>query len=154
MTCPALFYYLLAPTTQIITTVFYSISCIIAALGNTFCLVVLWEPSQRSKSNKILTSLALSDCLVAYICFPLTIWLLNYAQNNLTTCRVINVYLLTGLWLISCSTFRSIVFIAYERYTFITKSNRYDDILTDWKIHIIMGSYSLYQTLLFWCSWR
>ena len=123
-------YFQLQPAFQITVTTLYTLSAFIAAVGNSFCLVVLWQPSQKSKSNKVLTSLALSDCLVGYVCFPLAIWLINNSQEpNATFCNTIDAYVFSTLWITSCSTC-SIAFISYDRYTFITKSNRYHDILT------------------------
>ncbi|XP_066928787.1 histamine H2 receptor-like [Clytia hemisphaerica] len=139
MICPAFSFYMLPSAIQIIVTIFFIPPCIIAAFGNTFCLIVLWQPSQRSKSNKILTSLALSDCLVGYVSLPWTVWLINFDQDgDKTFCHIIKGYFLTGLWFITCSTC-TILFIAYERYVSITKHAQYHDILTDQKINIIIG---------------
>ncbi|XP_066913106.1 cannabinoid receptor 1-like [Clytia hemisphaerica] len=146
MSC--LIYFLLPKAAQLIATVIYSLSGTIAALGNTFCLIVLWQPSQRSKSNKILTSLAISDCIVGYVCFPLAIWLINFSQKSDTpTCVISVTFIFFTLWMVSCSTC-SIILISYDRYILITKSSRYDDILTDRKIYIIMASY-WFVTLIF-----
>ena len=140
-------YFQLPTVVQITVIILCTLSSIIAALGNTFCLIVLWQLSQRSKSNKILTSLTLSDCLVGYVSFPLFTFIINYAQDaNSTTCRIIDVFSSVTLWLTSCSTC-SIVFISYDRYTFITKSSHYDDILTNRKIYIIMGVICLFNLI-------
>ena len=56
--CQGLFY-TSSQTSRDVASTFYGLSAIVAALGNTFCLIVLWQPSLRSKSYKILSSLAL-----------------------------------------------------------------------------------------------
>ena len=139
MTCDAAFSLPISVFNPIIS-IFYGLSAISAALGNTFSLVVLWQPSQRSKSNKILTSLAVSDCLVGYICNPMVIWLINnsYELTSLV-CRVYTAGLFVATWVVGCSAF-TIIFIAYDRYTNITKPFQYHDIITDRKINIILIS--------------
>lgn len=141
--CQGLFT-LITPTFGNIATTFFFLSAIIAALGNTFCLIVLWQPSQRTKSNKILTSLALSDCLVGYIVFPLAIWLIqNGWRNNQTTCIIEDIYLLFAIWMFGCTS-ASIFFIAFDRYLLITRLSSYNNILT----HRNIGSYIIFYWLI------
>ncbi|XP_066911521.1 adenosine receptor A3-like [Clytia hemisphaerica] len=135
-------------TFNIIATTFYGLSSIIAAAGNTFCLIVLWQPSQRSKSNKILTSLALSDCLVGYVCLPLVIWLMNTSDITSVRCRVEKVYSVLTLWM-GGSSLCSVVFLAYERYLHIARANRHYHNLTNRKVNLIM---ILYWSMAFMVS--
>ena len=140
----------MTPALVAIVTLFYVISAIIAAFGNIFCLVVLWQPSQRSTSNIILTSLALSDSLVGFICFPLVIWRMNIWQDPPMKFWVHQSYGFTTLWMGACSIC-SIVFIAYDRYIHITKSNQYHDILTKRKVIIIILSIWIFTFIFALC---
>ena len=131
----------LSPTVIIVASMLYVISAVIAALGKTFCLIVLWQPSQRSKSNKILTSLALSDCLVGYVCFPLAIWLINDDSGiSETRCWIERIYGPFTLWMAGCSTC-SILFVAFERYLLIARSHGQYNKLTDRKVTLIIVFY-------------
>ncbi|XP_066913108.1 histamine H2 receptor-like [Clytia hemisphaerica] len=129
------------PTFGLVARIVFAISGTTAALGNTFCLIVLWQPSQRSKSNRILTSLAISDCIVGYVCFPLAIWALHdFDIASGRACLAQNANGFMALWMTYTSTC-SIVFIAYDRYVFITKFANYNTILTNRKVAIIMVFY-------------
>eukprot|EP00111_Clytia_hemisphaerica_P022078 TCONS_00064873-protein len=124
-----------------IATVFYILSALMAALGNTFCLIVLWRPSNRTKSNKILTSLALSDCCVGYMVTPMAVWLIkNGWQMTSNTCVVEDIYMVLGIWMVGCSS-SSVVFIAYDRYLHLTKLSNYNIYMTNRKLNIIIASY-------------
>ena len=152
MTCHAGVHPFQMPQTlQTTFTTIYTISSIIAALGNTFCLIVLWQPSQRSKSNKILTSLALSDCLVGYVCFPLAVWLLlNDTKETSTTGKTVvieGLFVLLTEWMFHTSCC-SIVFTAYERYLTITRNARRGTILTDRKILWVVVFYWAFNLVL------
>ncbi|XP_066933292.1 melanopsin-like [Clytia hemisphaerica] len=129
----------MTPTLAAIATPLFVLSAMAAAFGNLFCLLVLWQPSQRSTSNIILTSLTLSDSLVGFICFPLVIWRMNIYQNPEMARWAHYSYGLTTLW-IGSSSVCTIVFIAYDRYIHITKPNKYHDILPKRKAVIIVLS--------------
>ena len=130
------------PTTgKTIFTIIFGTSALVAALANTFCLIVLWQPSQRSTPNTILKSLAVSDCLVGYICLPLLIWRINVSPNLQDTQMTSWVNFIFGImiiWILTCSTF-SIVFVAFERYIHITKPQRYHDILLKRRVNFIIA---------------
>ena len=134
----------LHPTFRMVATPFFIAACVTAALGNTFCLIVLRQPSQRTKSNKILTSLALSDCLVGYISFPMAIWLLQNASRSpdllANQCLVEKVYLCFTYWTFGSSSI-SIIFIAYDRFLLITKPSQHNKKLPDRKIFYIILAY-------------
>ncbi|XP_066921927.1 adenosine receptor A2b-like [Clytia hemisphaerica] len=119
-------------------TILFGLSAIITTLGNTFSLIVLWQPSQRSKSNKILTSLVISDCLVGFLSNPMAI-LMMWTGLEITPsiCRLNNI-LLFFVTLFSSSSAFTILFITYDRYTSITKPFKYHDIITDLKINLIL----------------
>ena len=137
MLCNNFFLYV-QPTFAFIATFINILSGIIAALGNTFCLIVLWQPSQRSKSNKILTSLAFSDCLVGYICYPLGIWLLhNGQQMSDQVCNVHRIHGFIVLWM-ACTSSCSIAFLAYDRFAHVTKSAQYHAIVTERNIYLVI----------------
>ena len=68
-TCHLIYQSITSPTTYIYACLFI-ISGIIAAVGNTLALVILWQPQMRTKANKILRSLVVSDAMVGYFLFP------------------------------------------------------------------------------------
>ncbi|XP_066922185.1 trace amine-associated receptor 7e-like [Clytia hemisphaerica] len=119
-------------------TILFGLSAIITTLGNTFSLMVLWQPSQRSKSNKILTSLVISDCLVGFLSNPMAI-LIMWTGLEITPsiCRLNTIALFFVTWFSSSSGF-TILFITYDRYISITKPFKYHDIITDLKINLIL----------------
>ncbi|XP_066926963.1 adenosine receptor A2b-like [Clytia hemisphaerica] len=119
-------------------TILLGLSGIIATLGNTFSLMVLWQPSQRSKSNKILTSLVISDCLVGLLSNPMAIVMMwTGLEITPSICRLNTIALFFVVWFSSTSGF-TILFITYDRYTNITKPFKYHDIITNLKINLIL----------------
>ena len=134
-------YAFLDSTFSVAASIVFGISAVITAFWNTFCLAVLWQHSQRSKSNKILTSLALSDCLVGCISFPLGSWLVgNGYEMNKQRCIVEKIFITNNLWMVG-SSICSLTFVAYDRYLHITKSTTYDDILSDRKVILLIAFY-------------
>ncbi|XP_066913248.1 histamine H2 receptor-like [Clytia hemisphaerica] len=131
----------LVPAAKLIASVIYILSAIVASVGNTISLVILFQRSQRSsKSNKILTSLAISDCLVGFVCFPLAALILNLKDLRCTP--IFLAYVFASIWLTGCSTC-SVSFISYDRYIALTKYARYDEILTDCKIYSVVSLYGV-----------
>ena len=130
----------ITPTLAAIATPFYVVSALIAAFGNIFCLIVLWQPSQRSTSNIIMTSLALSDSLVGFVCFPSMIWIMNIPQDEKGSPMsfwIFQIYGFSTIWFAS-NSICSIVFIAYDRYIHITKSRQYHEILPKRKVVLVI----------------
>ncbi|XP_066920898.1 adenosine receptor A2b-like [Clytia hemisphaerica] len=123
---------------DVAATILFGLSAIITTLGNTFSLMVLWQPSQRSKSNKILTSLVSSDCLVGLLSNPMAI-LMMWTGLEITPsiCRTNTIALFFVTWFSSSSGF-TIPFITYDRYTSITKPFKYHDIITHLKINLVL----------------
>ncbi|XP_066921892.1 sphingosine 1-phosphate receptor 3-like [Clytia hemisphaerica] len=139
-------------TTRHVVSSFYGITAILTALENTFCLIVLWQPSLRSKSYRILASLALSDCFVGYIAFPLASWLIqNGSQMTKKTCFVEDFYSLISIWMAGVSSC-SIAFIAYDRYLIITRYSHYHTILTNRRLMSILLAYWICILPLAWVS--
>lgn len=127
--------YLTTPTTQIygILSIF---AAILAAGGNTIVLLVLWMPNQRIKSNKILTSLAISDSLVGYILLPLFSWqllnvdklqdcLVDYSREYITT-----VFIGSSLFTLGV--------VSYDRYILLTKLTNYDVYMSKTKVIVLL----------------
>jgi len=109
---------------------------LVAAVGNLVALYIIWMPGHRSKSNKILTSLAVSDALTGLVVFPLN------AYQSLTKaarfeCAVDAVRAYCAL-LMAGSSVLTLVVIALDRYILMTKLASYDSILTKRRITIIL----------------
>ena len=45
------------------------IAGVTAVIGNTLAIIVLLQPTLRTKTNKLLTSLVVSDLLMSYVVF-------------------------------------------------------------------------------------
>ena len=84
VTCHLIYQSITSPTTYIYACLFI-ISGIIAAVGNTLALIILWQPQMRTKANKILRSLVVSDAMVGYLLFP-------YATYMMFTPSTLKVY--------------------------------------------------------------
>ena len=122
-------------------TLIYSILSIFgglgASLGNLLVLIIIWRPTQRTQSHKILTSLAISDMLVGVLLFPLfsaqllsTDHLLqnclyDYAREYITTVTI-------------GSSLMGLGVVSYDRYILMTKYGQYKDIMTSRKITILV----------------
>ena len=127
--------YLTPPTTQVygMLSIF---AAIFAACGNTLVLIVLWMPNQRIKSNKILTSLAISDSLVGYVLLPIFSWqLLNTEQLQSCSVDYTREYLTTVF--IGSSLF-TLGVVSYDRYILLTKLTNYNRYMTNRKIIILL----------------
>lgn len=111
----------------------FAVGCVVAVIGNTIALVVLSKKQMRSKSNKILSSLAVSDALVGYILFPFVTYQMFHLQTlsdcNFKYARDFIVYVIIGVSGIT------VVIIAYDRYILLTKVWNYGKIVTDCKVN-------------------
>ena len=128
---------LIPPVFRSVMSVIWANCGVFAALVNTLCITILWRQSQRSISNRILTSLSISDCLVGYICFPLGSWLLFSKSNN---CFALRVLLFMNLWMLGISA-SAILFIGYDRYIHSTKLSNYNLFMTRRKVNAITICY-------------
>ena len=121
-----------------IASFFFALSATIAFFGNIFCLVVLWQPSQRSKVNKILTSLAISDCMSGLISIPYVIYMLQHGHTQADmACWRRSLMSVIIIWSISSSA-HTILLITYDRYLLITRPSRYNELLSNRKVNFII----------------
>lgn len=97
---------------------------LLASAGNTLSSMVLAKPAMRTKSNKFLYSLVISDNLVGYILCPLTATQLFWYQM-LSNCylELLRVVLSTALCGVSAIT---VALIAYDRYVMLSCLNNYN----------------------------
>lgn len=114
----------------------FIISSIIAVVGNTVALLVLCQPEMRSKSNRILKSLAVSDALIGYVMFPFLAYQMAYTET-LRMCqyqyaRQFLLYTLVGTSAID------VAIISFDRYTLLTKLWNYDKHISHRKITILI----------------
>ena len=121
-----------------IASFFFALSAVIAFFANIFCLIVLWQPSQRSKAKKILTSLAVSDCLCGLNNIPAVIYMIHHGhiQHNIP-CELRSFVAVISIWSTNCSVY-SILLLTYDRYVLITKPIGYNEILSKRKINFII----------------
>jgi len=118
----------ITPPVTYIYAVFFIIGGIIATIANIMVLIILWFPEHRSRSNKILTSLAASDFLVGLLVFPMTAYqVLHYASLSSCDIDFARVYCSAALQGSSCLT---LGVIAYDRYILLTKINIYHKLRT------------------------
>jgi len=107
-----------------------------AVVSNTIVLCVLWLPNYRTKSNKILTSLAISDTLVGGVLLPIFAGQLlstdqlsncayDYAREYITTVTIGSSLMALGL-------------VAYDRYILISNVGAYNRIMSKRKIDLLI----------------
>ena len=114
---------IIQPPITYIYSVFFILGGIIAVMANAIVLRILWFPEYRSRSNRILTSLAISDFLVGLVVFPLTAFqILNHASLNNCNIDFTRVYFSLLLEGSSCL---SLAVISYDRYILMTKMQIY-----------------------------
>ena len=115
---------IIQPPITYIYSIFFIIGGIMALFANLIVLRILWIPDYRSsRSNKILTSLALSDFLVGLVVFPLTaVQILSHESLNNCNIDFTRVYFSLLLEGSSCL---SLAVISYDRYILMTKMRIY-----------------------------
>ncbi|XP_066919872.1 trace amine-associated receptor 8b-like [Clytia hemisphaerica] len=127
---------ILRPPMTIVYSVFFIVGSILATLTNAIVLRILSLPDCRSRSNKILISLAISDFLVGVIVFPMTAYqVLNY--ESLENCDVDFVRAFFSLMLqgSSCLT---LAVISLDRYILMTKMKIYHRRSTKWLMVLLV----------------
>ena len=135
------FYALVTPTFGYVATVCSGLVGFIASIGNTLSMIVIVPLSKKSKSNKILLSLVLSDCGVSFIVIPLAIWLLsNGRRMDKHVCTVESILFILSISMIGSSVW-TIALIAYDRYLILTKYSVYDHILTELRLYTVIAAY-------------
>lgn len=127
---------LIDPPSNYIYFCLFIIGAILAIVGNTISLIVLCQPQMRSKSNKILTSLALSDALVGYVVFPYIAYQMFYTQD-FRDCRFEYVQSFVVYSNIGVSAL-SVSLIGYDRYILLTKVWNYESIVTKTKVNTLI----------------
>ena len=123
MTCKTRMTIIQPPITYIYS-LFFIVGGVIAIIANASVLRILWFREYRnSRSNRILTSLAISDFLVGLVVFPLTSFqILNHASLNNCDIDFTRSYFSLLLQGSSCL---SLAVISYDRYILMTKIQIY-----------------------------
>jgi len=114
---------IITPPVTYFYAAFFTIGGIMAVISNFIVLIILWLPEHRSRSNKLLTSLAASDLFVGLTVFPITAYqMFHYA--SLSSCNIdfARIYYCVALQGSSCMV---LGVIAYDRYILMTKTNAY-----------------------------
>ena len=126
MVCKTRMAFLQPPLTYVFGIMFILIS-IMAFFGNAVVLAILRLPGFRSKSHKILASLAISDVLVGSVLSPITAWqVLN--SSSLSNCSADAVRRYFTVLLVGSSVL-TLAVISYDRYILLTR-------LTNYHIHM------------------
>ena len=113
----------LTPPTTTIYGVLFIIGSVFTIIANTMVLVILWMPKNRSRSNKILTSLAVSDLLVGLVVFPINSYQV-LAQGGLTNCPVDYTRIYFAVFLEGSSVL-TLAVVSLDRYLLMTKYHKY-----------------------------
>ena len=109
---------------------------IMAAVGNTISLIILRKKSMKSKSNRFLFSLALSDNLVGFVLCPLSaVPLLKFELLADCYVEISRVFLSTALCGISAMM---VGLIAYDRYILLSNLHNYHLKMSDKKIYVLI----------------
>ncbi|XP_066929058.1 rhodopsin-like [Clytia hemisphaerica] len=114
---------LTTPTTTIYGA-FFIMGSVFTIIANSLVLIVLWMPSNRSRSNKILTSLAVSDLLVGLVVFPINAYQV-LAVGGLINCPVDYTRVYFAVFLEGSSVL-TLAVVAFDRFILMTKYNLYD----------------------------
>ena len=119
---------IIAPSTYIYGILF-TLFAIVAALANITALyILLTMPSTGmiTKSNKILTSLIVSDVMTGLVGFPMSAYqILSDNSCDLDNIRSVVSLILTG------SSNLTLALIAFDRYLLMTKFTRYNNLMTN-----------------------
>ena len=115
--------------------VFFIACGIIATVGNLLSLYILLS-ERKSKSNKILSSLAISDTLTGLVVFPLNTYQ-SFSKTAQSNCTVDLARSCFSLVLIGSSVL-TLVVVAIDRYILMTKFASYDNIVTRRRIDVVM----------------
>ena len=122
MVCQTRMAYLQAPTTTIYGVLFI-IGSVFTVIANSMVLVILWMPRNRSRSNKILTSLAVSDLLVGLVVFPINSYQM-LSKHGLSDCPVDYARVYFAVFLEGSSVL-TLAVVSLDRYLLMTKYNKY-----------------------------
>ena len=136
---------LLSEETFLVYGTLFILCGIVAALGNIIAFYILWMPDQRNKSNKILSSLAISDALTGLVVFPLNAYQ-TLSPNARLSCSIDFVRAYFAL-LMSGSSVLTLVVIALDRYILMTRFASYHSIMTERKIVVMLIACWLYPGL-------
>eukprot|EP00111_Clytia_hemisphaerica_P015097 TCONS_00044474-protein len=109
---------LLSEETFLVYGILFILCGIVAAVGNIIAFYILWMPDQRNKSNKILSSLAISDALTGLVVFPINAYQ-TLSPNARLSCSIDFARAYFAL-LMSGSSVLTLVVIALDRYILMT----------------------------------
>lgn len=125
---------LLEPPVTYIGAVLFTVGCLTAAVANVICLIILWAPKRKTRSNKLLICLALSDVLVGLVVFPLNAYQMvdSFGLKD-TTVDSIRIYIAVFL---EGSSVLTLAVIALDRYIMMTKMSLYNKTSTQ---HLTVG---------------
>ncbi|XP_066928686.1 octopamine receptor beta-1R-like [Clytia hemisphaerica] len=136
---------LLSEETFLVYGILFILCGIVAAVGNIIAFYILWMPDQRNKSNKILSSLAISDALTGLVVFPINAYQ-TLSPNARLSCSIDFARAYFAL-LMSGSSVLTLVVIALDRYILMTRYASYHFIMTERKIVIMLIACWLYPGL-------
>lgn len=128
--------HLLTPPFTYVISVTFVINTILGTIGNLIVLIILYKSKVRSKTNKLLISLAISDLLVCVILSPLT-FLELVLQNKEITCYIDKTRIFFVLLLIGASA-STVSAISYDRYILLTKLTNYHQYITSVKLLLLL----------------
>jgi len=123
-------------------TYIYGSLFIIGAIFTTFingvALVILFVPSKKSTSNKILISLAVSDFLAGCVLFPIMAYQMLDASAK-KNCPVDYAKTIFAT-LLSGSSVLNLIIVAIDRYILLTKYTSYDKLMRKRNILIFIAA--------------
>ena len=124
------------------------ITCgVLAVLGNVISLVILNKPTMRTKHNRILSSLAVSDTLVGCCLCPLiSAQLLSITVHR--NCIVELVKNMFGPCMVGTSAL-NIGLLAYDRYVKITSLKNYSLKMTNRKLFLLILAVWIVPAVMF-----
>ena len=129
------------------------IAGVTAVIGNTLAIIVLLQPALRTKTNKLLTSLVVSDLLMSYVVFPMDLFI-YFDGRSVEECNSCHFFISYGIAVMTLmgSSAVTIAFIALDRYYLITKYENYETIVTNMAVNgaILIAWFFPFITEMIW----
>lgn len=122
-------------TTQIYGALFIAAG-VIAAICNSLAIVIIWMPGHRTRSNRILTSLVISDALFGYILLPLIAYQM-FNKEALKSCTVDIARRYLSVITTETSTMTMCI-LSIDRYFSLTNLYKYNKYMNMRKTNVLL----------------
>lgn len=109
----------------------------LAAILNTLAVIVLLIPGRRTRSNRILASLVISDVIVGYVIYPISAYQVGN-KDALNNCSIDLARTFIGVLSSETSTLTMCI-LSIDRYMTLKNLHKYNKYMTMKKINLILA---------------